>query len=117
MSALRVEDITRGVVLVDRGRVAGNAWTRLVGLIGVKALPAGDGLLIVPCSGIHCMFMSIPIDVLYADRADRVVALDRDMQPWSVGRPHRGVRYVVELPAGTIARTGVQVGDQLKVSR
>jgi uncharacterized membrane protein (UPF0127 family) len=63
------------------------------------------------------MFMSIPIDVVYADKGDRVVALDPNMKPWAVGRPHRGVAYVVELPAGTIARTGTQVGDELEVDR
>lgn len=113
---MRVENQTRGVVLVERGRVADNFWTRFRGLIGVRNLPPGDGLAIVPCNDVHCMFMSIPIDVVYVDRADRVVALDREMKPWAVGRPHRGARYVLELPAGTIARSGTLVGDQLQVA-
>ena len=112
---LHVDNRTQGVVLVDRGKVANNVWTRFKGLIGVRHLPEGDGLAIVPCSGVHCMFMSIPIDVLYVDKEDRVVGLDPNMKPWAVGRPYRGVRYVIELPAGTIARTGTQVGDQLQV--
>jgi uncharacterized membrane protein (UPF0127 family) len=102
--------------MVERGRVATNFWTRFKGLIGVRHLPPGDGMAIVPCNGVHCMFMSIPIDVLYVDREDRIVALDREMKPWAVGRPHRGARYVIELPAGMIARTGTQVGDQLRTS-
>jgi uncharacterized protein len=113
---LRVENRTQGSMLVESGRVADNVWTRFRGLIGVRELSAGDGLAIVPCSGVHCMFMSIPIDVVYVDKGDRVVALDPNMKPWAVGRPHRGVRYVIELPAGTIARTGTQMGDQLEVS-
>jgi len=116
-SVLRVANMTRGnQLLVERGRVANNYWTRLRGLIGVRQLAAGDGMAIVPCSGVHCMFMSIPIDVVYVDRADRVVALDPEMKPWAVGRPRKGARYVIELPAGTITRTGTQVGDQLQVS-
>ena len=47
--------------------------------------------------------------------ADRVVALDAEMKPWAIGRPRKGARYVIDLPAGTIARTGTQVGDQLQV--
>jgi hypothetical protein len=113
---LKVNNLTRAVTLVERGRVADNAWTRFKGLIGVRQLADGDGLAIIPCSGVHCMFMSIPIDVLYVDGQDRVVALDPNMKPWAVGRPHRGVRYVIELPAGTIARTSTQTGDQLQVS-
>jgi uncharacterized membrane protein (UPF0127 family) len=113
---LHVDNRTQGSTLVDRGKVANNVWTRFKGLIGVRHLPEGDGLAIVPCSGVHCMFMSIPIDVLYVDKEDRVVALDPNMKPWAVGRPYRGTAYVIELPAGTIARTGTQVGDQLQVS-
>jgi uncharacterized membrane protein (UPF0127 family) len=113
---LRVENRTRGSVLVESGKVADNVWTRFKGLIGVRELAEGDGLAIVPCSGVHCMFMSIPIDVVYADKGDQVVALDPNMKPWAVGRMHRGVAYVVELPAGTIARTGTQMGDELEVS-
>ena len=113
---LEVHNKTRNVNLVRHGKVANNAWTRFKGLIGVRELPDGDGLAIVPCSGVHCMFMSIPIDVVYVDKADQVVALDPDMKPWAVGRPRRGAHYVIELPAGTIARTGTQVGDQLRVS-
>jgi len=54
---------------------------------------------------------------VYVGKGDRVVALDPNMKPWAVGRLYRGVAYVVELPAGTIARTGTQLGDQLRVSR
>ncbi len=112
---LHVENVTRGTVLVESGRVADNRWTRLRGLIGVRELPQGDGLLIRPCKGVHCMFMSIPIDVIYVDGDDRVVDLDPEMKPWAIGRPRRKSRYVIELPAGTIARTGTAPGDQLKV--
>jgi len=113
---LHVDNPSRGTTLVDRGKVADNVWTRFKGLIGVRDLPQGDGLAIIPCSGVHCMFMSIPIDVVYVSRDHRVAALDPNMKPWSVGRMHRGVHYVIELPAGTIARSGTQVGDQLRVS-
>lgn len=112
---LRVENVTRGVTLVEAGRVADNPWTRLKGLIGVRTLAAGDGLAITPCNGVHCFFMSIPIDVVYVSADDRVVDVDPAMQPWTVGRLRRGVRYVLELPAGHCARTGTAVGDQLSV--
>lgn len=112
---LHVKNKTRKTVLVNKGRVANNIWTRFKGLIGVRDLPEGDGLLITPCKGVHCMFMSIPIDVLYVDQDDQVVALDPNMQPWRVGRVYRQSRYVLELPAGTLARTNTAVGDQLHV--
>ncbi|PKO20550.1 MAG: hypothetical protein CVU38_19545 [Chloroflexi bacterium HGW-Chloroflexi-1] len=113
---LHVENLTRGAILVDHGRVADNFWTRMKGLIGVRGLAEGDGLLITPCNGVISMFMSIPIDVLYVSPDDRVVAMDPAMKPWAVGRIYRGVRYVIELPASAIARTGTAVGDALRVT-
>lgn len=113
---LYVENVTRGVSLIESGRVANNRWTRLKGLIGVRSLEPGDGLAIMPYNGVHCLFMSMPIDVVYVSADHRVVDIDPTMQPWTVGRVRRGVRYVLELPAGHCARTGTVAGDQLRVT-
>jgi uncharacterized membrane protein (UPF0127 family) len=112
---LRVENNTRNVTLVSNGRLANNFWRRLRGLVGVKELPAGDGLLIQPCNQIHCMFMSIPIDVVYIGSDQRVLAIDAAMRPWAMGRMVRGAKRVLELPAGTVAATETKVGDQLQI--
>lgn len=110
-----VENKTSNQTLLAHGRLAANPWTRLRGLIGVRQLAAGDGLLIKPCHGVHCMFMSIPIDVVYVDRSDRVVAVDKAMSPWAVGKIYRQSAYVVELPVGAIDATNTKPGDQLAV--
>ncbi len=112
---LRVENITRGCRLVEGGRVANNVWTRFVGLMGVKDLPAGDGMLITPCSSVHCMWMRIPIDVVYLDKADRVVGIDHALKPWRIGHFYRGAHHVLELPAGAARATDTRVGDQLQL--
>lgn len=114
---LQVENRTRQVPIIDKGRVASNPWTRLKGLIGVRHLADGDGLLITRCKGVHCMFMAIPIDVIYVNKQDQVVAIDAAMAPWAIGAIRRNSHYVLEVPAGTAARTGTQVGDQLTVNR
>jgi uncharacterized membrane protein (UPF0127 family) len=113
---IRVQDVTRGKTIVTAGRAADNLWTRMKGLIGSAPLKQGEGMLIVPCNSIHTHFMGFPIDVLYVDRAGKVVALDHAMKPWRFGRVHRHARYVIELPAGSLADAGVSVGDELQVS-
>ena len=113
---VHIENVTREHTLLAHGRMADNSWTRLRGLIGVRQLETGDGLLIKPCHGVHCMFMSIPIDVVYVDRSDRVVAVDKAMPPWAVGKIRRESAYVVELPTGTIEATNTAPGDQLVVT-
>ena len=113
---LTVEDITQERVLVDRGRSADNFFTRLRGLMGVRDLPQGDGLLITPANQIHTHFMAIPIDVVYLDKEDRVMDFDETMRPFRFGRLRRGAKKVLELPAGSVAAHGVQRGDQLRVA-
>ncbi len=113
---VRVENTTRNVSLVSNGRLANNFWKRLRGLVGVKKLAAGDGMLIQPCNQVHCMFMSIPLDVVYIGSDERVLAVDAAMRPWAMGRLVRGAKRVLELPAGTIAATQTRVGDQLRVT-
>jgi uncharacterized protein len=113
---LQVENTTRNVTLVSKGRLANNFWKRLRGLVGVKELAAGDGMLIQPCNQVHCMFMSIPIDVIYIGSDQRVLAIDAAMRPWAMGRMVRGAKRVLELPAGTVAATETKVGDQLQIT-
>jgi len=112
---VQVENATRGSTLLAQGKVADGHWTRLRGLVGVKQLAPGAGLLIKPCHGVHCMFMSIPIDVVYVDRSDKVVAVDKAMKPWAIGKIYGHSAYVIEMPAGAIDATHTQPGDQLSV--
>lgn len=112
---LQVKNVSKSKTLIDGGRVADNSWTRLKGLIGVKEMQDGEGLLIKPCKGVHCMFMSIPIDVLYLDSNDCILDVDENMQPNSFGQIKKGCKYVIELPAGAVKRTGTSAGDQLEV--
>ncbi|MFC2036599.1 DUF192 domain-containing protein [Chloroflexota bacterium] len=115
MTQIRVENVTREQALVTAGRVADNYWTRMRGLIGHQPLAEGEGLLIVPCSSVHSHFMRFPIDVLFVDKDQKIVGIDEDLRPWRFGHFYRQVHFVIELPAGTAAATGTQVGDQLQV--
>jgi uncharacterized protein len=112
---VRVTNTTRGTTLAEQCEVARSFLARGWGLMGREALPAGAGMLIEPCSSVHSFFMRFPIDVVFADRQHRVVGLAVAMPP---NRPYAGAwraRYVVELPAGTIAASGTQLGDTLRV--
>ena len=112
-SPITVTNLTRGTVIVSSGRVAARFWSRFRGLMLARPLPPGAGLVIVPCSSIHTQFMRFPIDVLYANKEDVIVGIDRNLHPWRIGRLYKKVHYVVELPAG--AAEGCQVGDKLEI--
>jgi uncharacterized membrane protein (UPF0127 family) len=106
---------TRNLLLAKQCLVARGFLQRMRGLIGRSAMAPGEALLIEPCSSVHSFFMRFPIDILFADRHDRVVGLRADLPP---NRPFAGARrarYVIELPTGMIAATGTQLGDQLRL--
>ncbi len=115
--ALSVKNQDNGATLVSAGKVASNPWTRLVGLMGKRALPDGDGLLIVRSTSIHTFFMRIPIDVMFMSKDDRVVDVEEAMPAWRARIAKGKAHYVIEMPAGTIRRSGTQVGHQLEVRR
>jgi uncharacterized protein len=113
---LYVENVMRNTVLVRHGRVADRFWTKFRGLMGVRHLPPGDGLLIRDCDSVHTHFMRMPIDVLYVDAHDRIVGIDASMKAWRIGRKYADAAFVIELPSGTAIDTRSVIGDQLKIS-
>lgn len=113
--SVRVRNATRGTVIAERAEVAYTFWQRLRGLIGRKALPDGEGLVIEPCAGVHAFFLRVPIDVILVGRDGRVLRVLAPLPPWSPGALVPGARCAVEVPAGTAARTGTRPGDSIAI--
>ncbi|MDO8673795.1 MAG: DUF192 domain-containing protein [Dehalococcoidia bacterium] len=116
MTPLKVMNVTRQTCLVSRGKRATTPWARGIGLLRRGSLPEGDGLLIVPCKAITSLLMRFSFDAIFLDRQWRVVHILPDMPPNRLSSPVVRAAYaVLEVPAGTAARTLTQVGDQLEV--
>ena len=111
---ISVRNVTRDVLLADGARTADSSAERRTGLLKHTHLDPGDGVWIVPCESVHSFFMKFTIDVLYLDRKHRVKKIRPEMAPWRVSACLTA-HSVLELPAGTIARTGTQPGDQLEI--
>lgn len=109
---MEIANVTKGKILADRARAADSFFTRLRGLLGTRGLPAGEGLVIRPCNSVHTFGMSYAIDVVFAAADHRVVRTVAGLAPGRLAAC-RGSRYVVELPAGTLAATGTAAGDVL----
>ncbi|MDQ2914264.1 MAG: DUF192 domain-containing protein [Chloroflexota bacterium] len=101
-------------MLATRCVVANNFLTRGFGLIPRSRLPEGEGLLITGAGSITMFFMRFAIDALFLDRSMRVLRVAENLRPWvpAILAPG-GTHSVLELPAGTAARTGTQAGDEL----
>jgi len=101
-----------GRIVCERCAVADGFASRLLGLQGRRELPRGQGLLLSPSSSVHTAFMRFAIDVVFLDRAMRVVGIARRVRPWRLaGR--RGARHALELPAGEAEARALRVGEGL----
>ncbi len=109
---------TRNAYLATHVRLAATHWSRFRGLMATDAtrFPAGEGLWIVPCHGVHTFAMRFSIDVLYLD-GDRVVGhLEENLKPWRVAPVRIRAASVLELPGHTLISTRTAIGDEIEIA-
>ena len=75
---------TRQAYLATELSIAATHWARFCGLMMKDAsnFQKGQGLWIVPSRGVHTFAMRFSIDVVYLDKAQRVVHLEPGLKPW-----------------------------------
>jgi uncharacterized membrane protein (UPF0127 family) len=105
----------RRTELALRIQKADSFWTRLKGLQGRAGLESGEGLWIVPCRGVHTHGMAFSIDVLFLDRESNVVGVEENLSPGRFAPIRWKAKTVLELPAGTVRRTGTRLGDRIEI--
>ncbi len=88
-----------GRLIADNIVVADSFMSRFRGLMLRKELGPGEGLLLKNCSGIHCCFMLINIDVVYATENMSIIKCET-VKPWHLGSNPKGTRHVLELAEG-----------------
>ena len=118
---LTARNVGRGTVLASRLETADGLWGRFTGLMGRASLPGDGGLWLTGTNGIHMMFMRFPIDAVFlgrpvaeADGARPVLSVHAGLRAWIGLVPLvRGADGVLELPVGTIGRSGTVVGDRI----
>jgi uncharacterized protein len=109
---LKATNVTRGVVMATRVVKAASFIERSRGLLGRDSLPSDEALWIAPCASIHMFFMRFTIDVAFLDKDYRVLWC-KTMKPWRMSPWVAGAKGVLEMPEGTLHRTGTRVGDHL----
>lgn len=113
MSYVRVVNESQRTVLGGRIRMADSLGARLRGFLFRRQPVAGDGLLLIPCKGVHMFGMRFPLDVLFINRVGVVVAVHTALQPGGRTPVYRSAQVALELPAGAVAATRTGVGDRL----
>jgi uncharacterized membrane protein (UPF0127 family) len=105
---------TRKTVISDQCRFANSVLKRMVGLLNRKQFLPGEGLLFDRCYGIHTFGMRFRIDVVFLDKEYKVIRTVRALPPFRTCAVRHAI-YVLELPVGSIDRSGTVAGDQIQV--
>ncbi len=114
-SLLRAVNRDRRTELASRVTKADTFFSRLKGLLGRPSFPEGEALWIIPCRAVHTRGMTFAVDVLFLDPSLRVLALEEGLTPGRFPPIRWKARTVLELPAGTLRRTGTRPGDQIEI--
>lgn len=101
--------------------VADSNELRELGLSNTESLKDGAGLLMsFENDDFHSIWMKdmkIPIDVIWLNSKKEVVDIKSNLSPSSgtsrVFAPKKESRYIIEIPAGAVKRSGVRSGDKL----
>ena len=113
MRRMVARNISLNRVLADRVDVADTRATRAVGLLNRTGFERGEGLWIVPSRGVHTCWMRFAIDMVALDGSGIVIDRVANLKPWRVRLPRRGTAGVLELPVGTLSRSGTDIGHRI----
>jgi uncharacterized protein len=110
---MRMAQLVRDGDILSTAELATARAARRRGLLGRDEV---DGALVLrPCRQVHTVGMRFPIDVVWCDARGQVLHL-ATLQPRRVSRPVLRARFVIEAPAGSVARWCLRVGDVVAVA-
>ncbi len=110
---MKITNLTRGTLIAGRVQIADTFLSRLMGLLN-RSLAEGEGLIIPRCQSIHMLFMRFPIDVIFADKENKVVGLLRGLKPFRFSPIFWKASFAIELPVQTIEKSKTELGDVLQ---
>jgi len=112
---VKVTNLRNGREISNNLAVANSLLKRMKGLLGKTEMKAGEALLIKPCMSIHTFFMRFPIDIIFLNKRNKVIALIKNLKPNRLTRLYPSAASVLELPAGTLNTTDTRVGDDIEI--
>jgi len=113
----KIRNMTNNTMLCEEATLADSFYKRAKGLMFRKEWNGFDGLLLTPCASIHTFCMRMEIDVCFLDSEQRILKALASLGPWRSAHGGRESHATLELPAGTLERTGTRTGDRLVVDR
>lgn len=97
----------------ERVIIANKLIKRFMGYMFRNEPASAEVLIITPCNQIHTFHMKFPIDVLYLNKDDVVVHMEKDIKPWKIRPKISSAHYVIEGKRGSFK--GVEVGMRIEI--
>lgn len=114
---MKIYNSTQNNLIADDAKMAENFFSRSVGLLARKSLSEDEALIIKPCCSIHTFFMKFPIDVIFVNRKNKIVALHQNVPANIILPIYFSSHYVIELGAGQISVKNIQKGDIINIDK
>jgi uncharacterized membrane protein (UPF0127 family) len=91
--------------------------SQVLGLMFRTHLPDDYAMIFVmkkPSSiGIHMLFMSFPIDVIFLNEEKKIMGLAH-LKPWTGHKSMKNIKYIIETNPGAIERYKISIGGQME---
>ncbi len=121
---MKIVNATKKTTLAEDVEVAASPWQKTKGLMLREKLEKNHGLLMDFESerkpGIWMPFMRFPLDLVFISADKRVVDVKENVRPisldfktWRIYVPAEKCRWVLEMNAGDVKKTGAKTGDIL----
>lgn len=110
---MKVNVSKKGEIVVTNIVLANTFLSRLTGY-QFRLKPHVDGFMFEPGNSIHTFWCFFPLDLVFLSKENKVVKVIRNMKPWRMTKPYRGVARILEVPAGKVP-SSVTEGDTLEV--
>ncbi len=113
---MKATNRSSGKALANDLTPADSVVRRMKGLLGRKAFCYGEGLWIKPCKAVHSFGMKFPIDVVFLDRQQCVIAVIASLPPNRLTPLFFRAASVLELPSGKAEQTDTVIGDSIVIT-
>ncbi len=113
-----IYNYTKGSTIAENYVIVRNFWSKFRGqMFRKEILPMIFEFNKEQKVDLHSFFVKKPIDLIFVNSAWEVVEMEHEFMPRKLYRPKEKAMYVLELPAGTIARTNTEVGDVVHITK
>jgi hypothetical protein len=101
-------------IFLENLKITETGKERRVGFLKTKGISKQDGMLITKCKGIHTFFMKFPISVIFLDKKEKIVRIDKVIPPFKIIPLVSKASKVLEFSVRKDI-SHLKVGDYLKI--